>query len=64
MRDERRNDLADRAQERYLAALRERVAWQAEAAARARSGRTSSALPPETPGAAASLPGDDWDDAA
>jgi hypothetical protein len=64
MRDEHPDSDAALTQERYLAELRERVAWQAEAAARARSGRTLSALPPEAPGAAASRPVRDWGDAA
>ena len=51
---ERKQEPVEQIEEQYLATLRERVAWQAEAAARARLGRLSTALPPEAHGAAAS----------
>lgn len=51
---ERKDEPVEQIEEQYLATLRERVAWQAEAAARARQGRLSTALPPEAHGAAAS----------
>ena len=56
MRDRHKQEPAERIEEQYLTVLRERVAWQAEAAARARQGRLSTALPPEAHGAAASRP--------